>query len=115
MAFFAIGRPMAEPCRFLFSFERTAAEDLSSPRPGTRKTCPVLGGGTNERLVWWTQSGGPRLGPLSRGRLSPARRNAARQRALSVAEADGNRTRRRAFARPPILKACPTLALPLGR
>jgi putative transposase len=33
---------------------------------------------------------------------------------LSVAEADGNRTRRRAFARPPILKACPTLARPSG-
>jgi len=30
------------------------------------------------------------------------------------AEADGNRTRRRAFARPPILKACPTLVTPSG-
>jgi hypothetical protein len=47
-----------------------AAEDLSSPRPGGRKTCPVLSGGTNERIVWWTRSGGPRLGPFPRPPLA---------------------------------------------
>jgi len=56
----------------------------------------------------------PRVAAIPWARLRPGRRYAAGQRAISVAEADGNRTRRRALARPPILKACPTLALPPG-
>ena len=49
-----------------------------------------------------------------RADVRPASRICAGQRANLVAEADGNRTRQRAFARPPVLKACPTPALPSG-
>ena len=52
-------------------------------------------------------AGRDRSGPdpaLLAAACRPARRNAPGRWAISVAEADGNRTRRRAFARPPILK-----------
>jgi hypothetical protein len=96
----------SRPCRSHLSFDRTAAEDLSGPPAVGRKTCPAPGGGNTERLVWWRRSFGPGSG-LPRGRPLARRRNAAVRGRVSVAEADGNRTRRRAFARPPILKACP--------
>jgi hypothetical protein len=69
------------------------AEDLSgAERREHRKTG---GRGLWARIGPFPQQPLARLGeaPLFRG--------------LFVAEADGNRTRRRAFARPPILKACP--------
>jgi len=93
--------------------ERTAAEDLSGPPTGGRKTCPVPGEGPAKDLCGGRGPAGPDRA-LPAPASCPARRNAAGQRGISVAEADGNRTRRRAFARPPILKACPTLALPTG-
>jgi len=79
------------------------SEDLSGAwRDGTSKDlCAGRGPSGPDRAIPATAS-------------HPARCNAAGQRAISVAEADGNRTRRRAFARPPILKACPTVARPLG-
>src|SRR5215207_5686247 len=88
------------------------------------KTCPVLRRAVG-RLVRCRAKRTPkdlcgRRGLRSSDRapsaafLPPPRPEAAGQRPLSAAEADGNRTRRRAFARPPILKACPAFWLPPG-
>ena len=87
----------------------------SSPSRGRRpKTCPVLRRVVG-RLVRCRAAGTPkdlcgRRGPSGPDRAlpaaasGPARRIAAGQRAISVAEADGNRTRLGALAPTPVLK-----------
>jgi Phosphotransferase enzyme family len=84
MAFFAIGRAMGRPMPLPLLLREAAAEDLSRPRPGGRKTVGGAEGPTKDLCGGRGQIEAP-----SRGRPSPARRNAARQRALSVAEAEG--------------------------
>jgi hypothetical protein len=79
------------------------SEDLSGAgRRKHRKTC-VLNKVVRARIRPFPRP------PLARLDGTPLVKGA-----ISVAEADGNRTRRRAFARPPVLKACPTLALSSG-
>jgi len=87
----------------LLSFERTAAEDLSGLPAGGRRTRPVSLEATPKDLCGRRGLRSSERAP-SRPLLRPRLPEATGQRALSVAEADGNRTRRRALARPPILK-----------
>jgi hypothetical protein len=106
-------------------------ERPSTPRWCKPETCPVLrsapgrlvrfeGRVSDQRLVrsaktgvvhWCFAADGTRF---LRADVRPASRIYAGQGPNLVAEADGNRTRRRAFTRPPILKACPTPALSSG-
>jgi hypothetical protein len=117
--------PVPDPNRYEWPHPGDLLQHLDTKELGRMgTTCSVLrravrrlvrrvAGWNIERLVCWTRSFEPdRAIPATASH--PARCNAAGQRAISVAEADGNRTRRRALARPPILKACPALAVPSG-
>jgi hypothetical protein len=110
------------------SFNRSDHVASSSPSRGRRlKTCPVFRRAVG-RLVQCRSKRRPKnlcggrglrssdRAP-SRALLRPPLPEATGQRTLSVAEADENRTRRRAFARPPILTGTwfPTVGKRWGR
>jgi hypothetical protein len=95
------GRMWRSSRRMASASSRTTAaiQDAQMRRCPRRRDRMATGRHERDSDRWWVLT------------LSPSLKRFCRS---DGAEADGNRTRLRAFARTPILKACPALSLPSG-